>query len=99
MVALVRAAGERVAVNMPIQGSAADILKLAMVALARRLRGETPQAWMLLTIRDELLFKAAREGVEELKDLVKEEMTGVLKLKIPLEVHVGTGYNWLEAHG
>ena len=94
-----RAAAERVAVNMPIQGSAADILKLAMVALSRRLAAEELDAWMLLTIHDELLFEVAREGVDELKDLVKEEMTGVLNLKVPLEVHVGVGNNWLAAHG
>jgi DNA polymerase-1 len=94
-----RAAAERVAVNMPIQGSAADILKLAMVALSRRLAAEDVEAWMLLTIHDELLFEVAREGVDELKDLVEEEMTGVLKLDVPLEVHVGVGDNWLEAHG
>jgi DNA polymerase-1 len=94
-----RAAAERVAVNMPIQGSAADILKLAMVAVARRLRGEGLQAWMLLTIHDELLFEASAGDVAALEELVKEEMVGVLNLKVPLEVHVGIGYNWLEAHG
>ncbi len=95
----VRAAAERVAVNMPIQGSAADILKLAMVALERRLRDETLKAWMLLTIHDELLFEASPGDVDELEALVKEEMVGVLKLKVPLEVHVGIGKNWLDAHG
>jgi DNA polymerase-1 len=94
-----RAAAERVAVNMPIQGSAADILKLAMVALARRLREEKLEASMLLTIHDELLFEAYPGDVDELKALVKEEMEGVLNLKVPLEVHVGVGKNWLEAHG
>jgi DNA polymerase-1 len=94
-----RAAAERVAVNMPIQGSAADILKLAMVAVARRLRGEGLQGWMLLTIHDELLFEASPGDVAALEELVKEEMVGVLNLKVPLEVHVGIGYNWLEAHG
>jgi DNA polymerase-1 len=95
----VRAAAERFAVNMPIQGSAADILKLAMVALDRRLRGEKLEAWMLLTIHDELLFEVAPPDVDKLKEIVREEMTGVLDLKVPLEVHIGIGYNWLEAHG
>jgi DNA polymerase-1 len=95
----VRAAAERFAVNMPIQGSAADILKLAMVALDRRLRGETLEAWMLLTIHDELLFEVAPPDLDKLKELVAEEMTGVLDLKVPLEVHLGVGDNWLEAHG
>jgi DNA polymerase-1 len=94
-----RAAAERVAVNMPIQGSAADILKLAMVAVARRLRDETLEAWMLLTIHDELLFEVAPPDVDKLKEIAREEMTGVLDLKVPLEVHVGVGANWLEAHG
>jgi len=95
----VRAAAERFAVNMPIQGSAADILKLAMVAVDRRLRGETLKAWMLLTIHDELLFEVAPPDLDKLKELVAEEMTGVLDLKVPLEVHMGVGANWLEAHG
>ena len=94
----VRAAAERFAVNMPIQGSAADILKLAMLALDRRLRGGKLEAWMLLTIHDELLFEVAPADVDKLTELVREEMTGVLKLKVPLEVHIGIGYNWLEAH-
>jgi DNA polymerase-1 len=95
----VRAAAERFAVNMPIQGSAADILKLAMLALDRRLRGGKLKAWMLLTIHDELLFEVAPPDVDKLTELVREEMTGVLDLKVPLEVHLGVGDNWLEAHG
>ncbi|HUU56636.1 MAG TPA: DNA polymerase I [bacterium] len=95
----VRAAAERFAVNMPIQGSAADILKLAMVALDRRLREGKLRAWMLLTIHDELLFEVAPKDLDKLKGLVEEEMTGVLKLKVPLQVHMGVGENWLEAHG
>jgi DNA polymerase-1 len=94
-----RAAAERVAVNMPIQGSAADILKLAMVAVDRRLRGEGRDAWMLLTIHDELLFEVAPGEAAALEEMVKEEMVGVLDLKVPLEVHVGLGANWLAAHG
>ncbi len=94
-----RAAAERVAVNMPIQGSAADILKLAMVAVARRLRGAKLEAWMLLTIHDELLFEVSPGEAAALEELVREEMVGVLNLKVPLEVRVGLGENWLEAHG
>jgi len=94
-----RAAAERVAVNMPIQGTAADILKLAMIALERRLGYDKMQARMLLTIHDELLFEAAPGAVKELTTAVKDEMAGVLTLKVPLEVHVGVGANWLEAHG
>jgi DNA polymerase-1 len=95
----VRAAAERFAVNMPIQGSAADILKLAMVAVDRRLGEGKLDAWMLLTIHDELLFEVAPADVEKLKKMVRDEMTAVLDLKVPLEVHVGVGANWLEAHG
>lgn len=94
-----RAQAERVAVNMPIQGTAADLLKLAMVAVARRLRTENLRAWMLLTIHDELLFEAEEKTVPKLKRIVREEMTGVMSLKVPLEVHIGVGKNWLEAHG
>jgi DNA polymerase-1 len=94
-----RAAAERFAVNMPIQGSAADVLKLAMLAVDRRLREEKIEGWMLLTIHDELLFEVAPGDREALEALVKEEMAGGLNLKVPLEVHVGVGKNWFEAHG
>ncbi|MGD8719521.1 MAG: DNA polymerase I [Candidatus Zixiibacteriota bacterium] len=94
-----RAAAERVAVNMPIQGSAADILKLAMVAVDRRLGEGKFDAAMLLTIHDELLFEVAPGDVPALTELAREEMTGVLNLKVPLEVHIGVGDNWFDAHG
>ncbi len=94
-----RAAAERVAVNMPIQGTAADILKLAMVALERRLGAEELDAAMLLTIHDELLLEVAPGDVKKLAAIVKEEMAAVATLTVPLEVHVGVGDNWLAAHG
>lgn len=92
-------AAERTAINTPIQGSAADLLKVAMVRIEARLRALALPAEMLLQVHDELVFEVAREQVEELRQLVKEEMQGALSLRVPLVVDVGVGSNWAEAHG
>ena len=89
---------EGAAVNTPIQGTAAEILKLAMIAVDRRLRAEKMRSRMVLTIHDELLFDARRDEVERLKALVTEEMEGAMELEVPLKVEIGVGENWLEAH-
>ncbi|MDA1333892.1 MAG: DNA polymerase, partial [Bacteroidetes bacterium] len=94
----VRAAAERVAVNMPIQGTQADMIKLAMIAIDRRIREENLKSRMLLQVHDELVFEVPHDEVELLKKLVEKEMTEALLLKIPVEVSMGTGANWLEAH-
>ena len=86
------------AINTPIQGTAAEIIKLAMIALDRRLREEGLRSKMVLTIHDELLFDAHRDEVEHLKKIVAEEMEGAMKLTVPLKVEMGLGENWLEAH-
>lgn len=87
---------ERVAKNTPIQGTAADILKLAMIHLGE---GEVvPGARMILTVHDELVFEVPTEGVEKAKKLVKEAMEGAFALDVPLEVDVGSGTHWGEAH-
>ena len=89
---------EGAAVNTPIQGTAAEIIKLAMIGIDRRLLSEGLRSRMVLSIHDELLFDAPREEVDRLKVLVTEEMEGAMELKVPLEVEIGVGENWLEAH-
>jgi DNA polymerase-1 len=101
----IRAAAERITVNMPIQGTAADILKLAMIDLHAELTrrgantGSTPVARMILTVHDELLFEVRKDAVEEYAALVRERMAGATRLNVPLDVDVGIGENWKEAKG
>jgi DNA polymerase I len=87
---------EREAVNMEIQGSAADMIKLAMLAVHRRLRDERFEARMLLTVHDELVFEAPKGEVKRLAAMVREAMTGAMQLAVPLAVDVAAGPNWLE---
>src|SRR5262245_16068458 len=87
---------EREAINMEIQGSAADLIKLAMPTVHRRLNVEKRQAKMLLSVHDELVFEAPPEEVNAVAALVREEMIGAMKLDVPLEVDVSAGRNWLE---
>jgi DNA polymerase I len=87
---------EREAINMEIQGSAADLIKLAMLNVHRRLKKESRQAKMLLSVHDELVFEAPPKEVPALTKLVREEMVGAMKLEVPLEVEVAAGRNWLE---
>ncbi len=95
---VVRGNAERNAINAPIQGSAADIIKIAMVRIAERLGREMPGAKMILQVHDELIFEVDTGKMEKLRMLVTEEMKGAAHLAIPLEVDTGTGNNWLEAH-
>ena len=85
---------ERTALNSPLQGTAADLIKLAMIAIDQRLRKEKLQARMILQVHDELLFEAPAREKAALETLVKEEMEGVHKLAVPLVVEIGTGPNW-----
>ena len=96
--ATVKALAERTAVNAPIQGTAADIIKLAMINVADRLDKEGFRSRMILQIHDELLFDAYPEEVESLMKVIKEEMENVIKLSVPLTVECNYGNNWLEAH-
>ncbi len=93
-----RALAERNAVNAPIQGTSADIIKLAMVNVDRRLASEGLRSRMVLQIHDELMFDAIPSEVETLTRIVKEEMENVVKLSVPLTVECNYGNNWLEAH-
>jgi DNA polymerase I len=88
---------ERTAINTVIQGSAADLIKLAMIAVHRRLANESLRSKMLLQIHDELIFEVAPDEIESLKCLVVEEMTGARPLAVPLKVDVAIGRNWAEA--
>ena len=96
--ATVRSLAERTAVNAPIQGTSADIIKLAMINVDRRLAAEGLQSRMILQIHDELVFDAIPSEVEILKKIVCEEMESVIKLSVPLTVECNYGNNWLEAH-
>jgi DNA polymerase-1 len=96
--AIVRGAAERNAVNAPIQGSAADIIKLAMIAIQRRLHTESWKSKMLLQVHDELVFDVPKDEIEPLKEMVKNEMENAFEINVPLVVDIGIGNNWLEAH-
>ena len=96
--ATVRSLAERNAVNAPIQGTSADIIKLAMINVAKRLEQEKMTSRMILQIHDELMFDAVRDEVDKLKAIVTEEMENVIRLSVPLTVECNYGNNWLEAH-
>lgn len=96
-----RGFGERMAVNSPIQGSAADLIKVAMINVSRALHHEMPHTKMILQVHDELIFEVPEKELDEAKRLVKHEMEGVgkeLHLSVPLKVDLGTGHNWRVAH-
>ena len=96
--ATVRALAERNAVNAPIQGTSADIFKLAMIRVAEKLKEQGLKSRMVLQIHDELLFEAPAAEVPQLQELVKEVMENVITLTVPLTVECSSGNNWLEAH-
>ncbi len=95
---IIRQAAERTAINTPIQGSAADLIKLAMIRVDGALRGKKLKSAMLLTVHDELVFEVPPEELETVARLVKDIMEGVWKLKVPLKVNITHGRNWDEAH-
>ena len=94
----VRALAERNAVNAPIQGTSADIIKLAMISVARRIKEEGLQSKMVLQIHDELVFDAVVSETGRLEEIVREEMENIVTLSVPLTVECNHGNNWLEAH-
>ena len=89
---------ERAAINAPIQGSAADIVKKAMIDVQAEIEKRGMQSKMLLQVHDELVFDMHKSESEALKSLVKEEMEQAVILQVPLTVDIGEGINWLEAH-
>ena len=96
--AVQRGFGERTAMNHPMQGSAADIIKLAMNEVARRLAADGFESRLMLQVHDELDFSVPREEVDALSSMVEEVMSGVVELKVPLLVDVQSGTNWAQAH-
>jgi DNA polymerase-1 len=94
----IRAEAERMAINTPIQGTAADLIKKAMVNIDRRLRGEGYGTGMLLQVHDELVFEVPENELDTIQPLIREEMEGVYPLRVPLKVDIHAGKNWDEAH-
>ena len=90
----IKAAAERMAINAPIQGTAADIIKKAMIAIDQRLEKEGLESKMLLQVHDELIFEVPENELEPMKTLVRQEMENVVELAVPLTVDIGIGVNW-----
>jgi DNA polymerase-1 len=93
-----RQLGERLAINTPVQGSAADIIKISMLNIWRRLKKENLRTKMILQVHDELLFEVPEEEKDEVEALIKEEMESAMDLLVPLKVEIGFGKNWAEIH-
>ena len=93
----IRAFGERAAMNMPLQGSSADIIKLAMLAVDQKLKESGYAARLVLQVHDELIIDCPKEEAEEVAKILKQEMENAIQLKVPLTVEVGVGENWYEA--
>ena len=94
----VRQFAERIAINAPIQGTAADLIKVAMIRIHRRLAEEKQRALLILQIHDELVFEVPERAMEDARSVVQEEMERVVDLVVPLKVELGVGKNWAEAH-
>ncbi|HEY8365190.1 MAG TPA: DNA polymerase I [Haloplasmataceae bacterium] len=92
-----RSFGERTAMNAPIQGSAADIIKIAMINVSERLKKEQLQSKLLIQVHDELIFTVKKDELEIMKQIVKEEMENAVKLQVPLKVDINYGHNWYDA--
>jgi DNA polymerase-1 len=95
---MVKSGAERNAVNAPIQGSAADIIKIAMINIHKKLTSENWKSKMLLQVHDELVFDVHNSELEKIKPMIKHEMENAFKMDVPLDVEIGVGENWLEAH-
>jgi DNA polymerase-1 len=93
-----RAQAENVAINTPIQGTAADLIKTAMIRIAARIREDGLRGRMILQVHDELVFDVPEDEIETVTALVREEMEGAIEMEVPVVVDVGVGDNWLEAH-
>ena len=95
---MLRSSSERNAINAPIQGSAADIIKIAMLNIYKRIKVEQLESKMLLQVHDELVFECPKAELDTLTQLVQTEMENAYALQVPLTVDIGVGQNWLEAH-
>jgi DNA polymerase-1 len=96
--AVVRGYAERNAINAPIQGSAADMIKVAMINIHKAMKKANLKSKMILQVHDELVFDVSKDEVDTLKPMIKHEMENAIKMTVPMEVEVGIGFNWLEAH-
>ena len=96
--AIVRGHAERNAINAPIQGSAADMIKIAMINIQHEMKKARMQSKMLLQVHDELIFDVLKTELNELRPLVEENMRNAIKMQVPIIVEMGDGSNWLEAH-
>ena len=94
----VKALGKRIAMNTPIQGTAADIIKIAMVRVYRRLKAELPEARLILQVHDELIVEAPESQAEQAARILTEEMQGAVKLTVPLTADAKEGKTWYDAH-
>lgn len=92
-----RTFGERAAMNMPLQGTAADIIKIAMINVFKRLKKEAPDAKLILQVHDELIVDCKKEDEKKVENILREEMEGAVKLSVPLTVGVSSGINWFDA--
>ena len=92
-----RSFGERVAMNSPIQGTAADIIKIAMIRVHQRLKDEKLSSKLILQVHDELLIETKEEEKDKVREILEEEMKGAAKLAVELEIDLHTGYDWYEA--
>ena len=96
--ATMRGFDERNAINAPIQGSAADIIKIAMINVHQKLVEKNMRSKLLLQVNDELVLEIIKEEQEMVRDLVKNQMMNAVNFNVPLEVEIGIGENWLQAH-
>ena len=96
---MLRAFGERVARNMPIQGTAADIIKIAMIRVDNRLQAENLRARLILQVHDELIVEAPEEESEQVRQLLQEEMENAVSLSVPLTADAAIGKTWYDAKG
>jgi DNA polymerase-1 len=94
-----RGFAERTAVNTPLQGTAADLIKVAMIRIDQKLRDQKLKARMTLQVHDELLFDVPEDEIDAMRSLVKQEMENVIELNVPIVVEVGVGQNWRDLKG
>ncbi len=94
----VREFAERNAINTPIQGTAADLIKVAMIKIFNRLKEKKLTTKMIMQVHDELVFEVPNQEIDTVKELVRREMENAIELSVPIKVDVGIGKNWLEAH-
>jgi DNA polymerase-1 len=96
--AVVRGYAERNAINAPIQGSAADIIKIAMIKIFRDISANSFRSRMIMQVHDELVFDVYKPEKEAVLEIIKEQMKNAYELSVPLEIEMSSGMNWLEAH-